>query len=104
VFLSSIPQSGQAKVAIWSLLWQAGQVEIAFAIVITSGNTLTYEFYFVNIDFNIIKVYSEMCPVYFEGPIYLRKLSTDLKVLMRSVKTGFEPFRHFVTEKFIHRL
>ena len=25
-------------------------------------------------------------------------------VLMQRVKTGFEPFRHFVTEKFIHRL
>ena len=45
-----------------------------------------------------------MCAVYFEGPIYLRKLSTDPKVLMRSVKTGFEPFCHFITEKFIHRL
>lgn len=45
-----------------------------------------------------------MCAVYFESPIYIRKLSADLKVLMRCVKTGFEPFRHFVTEKFVHRL
>ena len=28
----------------------------------------------------------------------------DLKVLMRSVKTGFEPFCHFIAEKFVYLL
>ena len=41
----------------WSFPWQAGQVAIAFVIVITSSIILAYDFRIVNIELKIIKFY-----------------------------------------------